>query len=364
MQPTTKKRAGRPPKNKKTDHLVEIRGIVDQPDDSNNIVEVFITRPTILKKLLSSYNDYNADNIRFEFTKTQMIMSYYAENKKLVAYIDGNKCNSYYCESPISLYVNCEILHRINNYIEPEYDYDFRISVIPSLKGRSMYVKIFNKNSGENERYSMCEVNVQNKAVGPDFGNRERNWPIAFSGKSKSYKRKLIGLTKGSNGEAKIINDPMEQSIQIIAYGKGGNTAYDITLPALSPEDPSLTVPDTAVIINVNAMKFFLKNAVDEHTNFYINEDKVCCLTGEIGKTKGQNKSIGIVKLYYWVTHDSISCYLPENELNVTDGSIKDNGGVPTNNDAHVQEKEEAEETEEPEEMEDDDTGADYYDSD
>lgn len=312
----TKKRAGRPLKNENTADLAAIEGIVTRPSDDTHLAELYITRPTIFKKLLSLYNDYDANEIMMTFTKTHLSMRAYKEDSKMVieTIIEGSNCNRYYCAKEIQMYVECEALLRLNSSIEPEYDYDFEMSVKPDSDKKSLTMYLNNKNTKQQEQFTASEIKTQNNGYGPIFNSIEQSWPIAFEGISKSFKRKFTGIIKNYRSDVRFINDPHANDINVFAQTVHLGASYELVIKALVTEH-NKNSPEVLVNINIKPLKLFLKNAVDETTQFFINEEKVVCLTAKLGKVKNKGSVIGITKFYYWDVRSSIEKYLPPEDL-------------------------------------------------
>jgi hypothetical protein len=322
---STKRRVGRPSKFTKTDEEVEILGVVDSPNDDKHVVEFFITRPAIFKKLLTCYSDYEADMIRLSFTADKLTMSFYGHGFKLMTVIDGHKCNRYYCKEPIDVYIDCDSFLRCANQIEQEYDYEFELAVAPivddassgRLRGGDKHIitmYVYNKTTKEHETTVTSENNPENKSIGPIFGDVERTWPIAFSSFSKSYKRKFVNLVKNYNHEAVILSDNVAKRVTIETRDRGSKNMYAINLPSLVlPENEN--AEDAYVSVDLRPFRMFLKNAVDEMTTFHINSEKIACLTAEFGKIKNRGDAIGIVKFYCWSEMEDVHAYLPPDEL-------------------------------------------------
>jgi len=315
MSATPKKRAGRPPKNKSTADEIEVLGIVDRANDETHIAEVFITRLTIFKKLLSLYNDYDMNEILLIFKPDKFIMRAYREETKVLieTIIEGDKCNRYYCGKEISMYIECDSIMRLNSYIEPEYDYEFEIAVKPYRDKKLFVMDIMNKSTKQKETMESLEMKPQNKLYGPVFDNIERTWPIAFKGISKSFKRKFSGLIRNYNSVVRFSNDSVAKLVEISARTLQLIDGYDLITPALDIEE-NADAPEIFIHINIKPMKLFLKNAVDEKTKFFINQEKLVCLASKLGKVKNKGSVIGSTKVYYWETRRSIEPHLPEAE--------------------------------------------------
>jgi len=310
-----KKRAGRPPRNQDTSDDVAILGIVDRPGDDSHLVELFITRPTIFKKLLSLYNDYDANEILLIFTADRLIMRSYKEESKVLieTSIEGSKCNRYYCGKELSLYIQCESILRLNSYIEPEYDYEFEMAVKPNRNKKMLVMYINNKSTKQQECIESLEMKPQNKLFGPSFNDIERSWPIAFEGISKSFKRKFSGLIRNYTSNVRFINEPAAGTVNIFAQTPQLNDRYELNTTALVTDD-NANAQEIITYVDIKSMKLYLKNAVDEHTQFFINGNKLVCLSSCLGRVKNKGSVIGATKMYYWETRKSIEEYLPDHE--------------------------------------------------
>lgn len=312
-----KKKAGRPPKKEKTDHLVAVLGIVDSPECEDNIVEIFLTKPVIFKKLLSLYDDYDASIVRIDYTKTKMTISYYGGDKKIISTIEGKYCNKYYCQEDIHMYVESESLLKLVNFVEPEYDYEFIWNVTPEIVNRNkIYLRIKNKSSNEDEEIEISEVDPFNKAIGPIFNDEEDHWPIAGLIIAKSYKRKFTGISKSFNSECKLINDPVAKKLILSSQDRGRKTTYGLKLNSIANHPGCLDSGDNlmVVFINVFPLRLFLKNCGDENCKMIVSEDGVVCMSTEIGKVKNKGTMIGTTKLYSWTKPENVSQYVPEND--------------------------------------------------
>lgn len=316
-QPATR-RAGRPPKNPNTADTAKVEGLVKTPRDDSHLVELFITRPTIFKKLLLLFDDCDANYILLTFTKSHFYMRSFKPESNIVVEntIFGHECNRYYCEKEVSMYVECDVLLRLNSYIEPEYDYDFELSVVPGINKKVLQMLIINKTNRQEERLDMHEMKPSDIQHGPNFNEAELMFPIAFKAVSKSFKRKFTGLVKNYSPEARFLNDPIANTVIISAQSTERTSSYELMMMSHETEG-TRTANEIMITINIKPLKFFLKNAVDENTTFFINEDKVVCLSADLGKVKTKGRVIGITKLYYWAARTGIMKYLPESERTI-----------------------------------------------
>lgn len=313
----TRKRAGRPPKNPNTADTARVEGIVKRPRDESHLVELFITRPTIFKKLLLLFNDCDANYILLTFSKSHFYMRSFKPESNIIIEntIFGCECNRYFCEKEVSLYVECDVLLRLNSYIEPEYDYDFELSVIPGINKKILQMLIINKTNHQEERLDMHEMKPNDIQHGPNFNSAELLFPIAFKAISKSFKRKFTGIVKNYSHEARFLNDPIANTV-IISAQSTERSNYELMMLSHETEGTK-NAREIMITINIKPLKFFLKNAVDENTTFFINEDKVVCLSADLGKVKAKGRVIGITKLYYWAARTGIMKYLPDSEKSI-----------------------------------------------
>jgi len=101
----TRRGPGRPPR--KVISNTPIRGIVDDKEDDDNIIEFSYYDPTIFKNLFSLFKNLKARELYLSFTKDSFIIKTrdHSGNRMFIKF-DCNKAIHYYCSEPINICVN------------------------------------------------------------------------------------------------------------------------------------------------------------------------------------------------------------------------------------------------------------------
>lgn len=298
---STAKKAGRPKKHDSTAHQVKMEGIVTKPTYEDFVVEMLMTQPTIFKKMLKLYSEYNNNEILLHFSSKGVAFKSFArkENTLIITRIFGKDINRYYCEAPVKCYISCAELCKIPNYIEPEYDYEFLLGLKPTSDGYVLQVQITNKSLNTNDIIEINDIKPKDPGEPPVFMNDELSYPIAMQVTSKSIKRKFTSLMNDFNSNAKFISNPNNNIVNITVENETMTSTYEGDYPSI-PTNTSPTENRTVVEIDLKIFKPFMKNAVDEHTNLYISRNKTICLSSDFGRVKSKGDAIGTIKLYKW----------------------------------------------------------------
>ncbi len=96
-----KKRPGRPRKNPKKDPI-EVKGVVDSPQDDRNAIELFYHNPNNLKKIIQFLHQESVAELIVMFNHNEMIwISNDSSSKsKIKLTVNGAKVNKYFCKIP------------------------------------------------------------------------------------------------------------------------------------------------------------------------------------------------------------------------------------------------------------------------
>jgi hypothetical protein len=118
-----KRRPGRPRK-KELKEPQKKHGLLVDPTDDKNLVEMMYDKPTNFKKICSYWKSLNAENIKFVFTSTQLIMHACSYKKTTNASItcDGSKINQYHCSKDITIEVNFANLELVLSKLDRSFE--------------------------------------------------------------------------------------------------------------------------------------------------------------------------------------------------------------------------------------------------
>jgi hypothetical protein len=118
-----KRAVGRPRLIQKVDPLPKL-GIVDNPNSTENIVELSYDNVSIFKKLFSLLKLMNVKEINIQFNPnyTKIYGIDHLEKNLINIKIDSNKLNHYYCEYPINITLDPKNLDKITQKIDKNYN--------------------------------------------------------------------------------------------------------------------------------------------------------------------------------------------------------------------------------------------------
>lgn len=115
-----KKRPGRPRKNPRK-VPIEIKGIVDEPNNKDNSVELYYHNPNNLKKIIQFLHQESVTDLTIIFTKTEMIWisnDSLTSKSRIKLVVDGSKVNRYYCKIPQEFTINFDDLKLLGDKLD------------------------------------------------------------------------------------------------------------------------------------------------------------------------------------------------------------------------------------------------------
>ncbi len=114
-----KKRPGRPRKNPRK-IPIGIEGIVKQPKNKTNIVELFYHNPNNFKKIIQFLHQESVTDVELLFTSNEMIwIAEDAVGQSIIKLIvNGSKVNRYYCNSIYTLTINFDDLKVVGDKLD------------------------------------------------------------------------------------------------------------------------------------------------------------------------------------------------------------------------------------------------------
>jgi hypothetical protein len=192
-----KKRPGRPRKNIEN-VPVEFKGIVENPFDVDDYVEMVYTNPRLFKRINVLYKNYTCSEICFNFTENTVEIIAVDRYKVVNAYttFDSKLLNHYWCKTPVSIWVKRESIEKIFSTIDKTTS---KITFILKSDYRSnLYILIHDLEYDSVDNY-VVEVICKPADVNfiPKFDDVE--YPIKFTLSSKHLKRKINDISKVSN---------------------------------------------------------------------------------------------------------------------------------------------------------------------
>lgn len=192
-----KKRPGRPKKIVE-EVPVNIVGISDMPSSEDDLVELMCSNPSIFKKILHLFRQFNASEIELYFHSRglTLITKDHIEKSNIYAIIDGSKMEFYYCKHDICICIRRDDLEKILSIIQKNHS---KIMIILRENYRSMMYIILKDKECETEETYDADVVVKNLVSDMSELSMDENYPITFQLTSKHFKTKINNIKKLSN---------------------------------------------------------------------------------------------------------------------------------------------------------------------
>lgn len=221
-----KRKPGRPKTNKNSGIVADNRGIVFEPTDTNNVVEmVYCT--SIFKQILGLIKSYEINDLYITFEKDKIIFYNSNANKIFKIVTDARKISLYYCKEPLTILLNSKCLSDIFTGLTKQ---DHKITFLMTNHGfvesdNRLQILIYNPEFCNTNRYSAqitkTEYNAFNDAL---YGDDDKQLSMQLS--LKHLKQKVMETNK--MGEEIVIQKNGPDDLQIIV-DKSTTVQYDST---------------------------------------------------------------------------------------------------------------------------------------
>lgn len=286
------RRPGRPPKKKVSDIQVATHGIVNEPTDPNNVVEMVYENPKMFKKLFGLYKQYEIREIVWHFYKDRIEINLLDYKKKTHVFttIYGRMLIRYYCKEDIVRCINRQSVDKVFKTIGKDHT---RISLIvqEETSRSKMYFVVRNSAVDVDQTYGLGLINQPEVPPLPDFD--DATYPIKFELPSKHFKdviSEIIGssdiATVERNVEPETMEDGTEQDVSHIVITYESNKKMNMAGNYRNPSKIKLIdilPPDDifAVSFYITYIRPFshanigdtVKIAVDKHKHISLSSD-------------------------------------------------------------------------------------------
>lgn len=200
---TPKRKVGRPRKTK-INKLVTIHGIVDKPQNKENIMELICHDPMIFKKIMSLLKSYAVDTVEFVFSKDCVMIETEDHTKysKIYTRIVCSKLYWYYIndeyknaknETEIRICVARTEIDDIFNSIDKTYD---QLSICINKEDMNSVIQIslhhVSYDEDENATIPIKQYNNMIQRVKIE----ETDYPIRFTLSTKAFKSRIEKFNK------------------------------------------------------------------------------------------------------------------------------------------------------------------------
>lgn len=192
-----KKKPGRPRKQS-INISIESHGIVENPINDEDIMELVYYNPQMFKKLFHLYKQYMVSEIEMIydphgmtiFTKDHLGKSY------IYANIDGRYMNLYYCKTTIRICLKRDNLNKILSALNKNH---YKITFVLKKNYRSVMYLGIKDNEYDNEDLYELDVICRTDTDNLIYTNDDTNYPLKFMISSKHFKHRINNINKLSN---------------------------------------------------------------------------------------------------------------------------------------------------------------------
>jgi hypothetical protein len=196
MSQATKKRGpGRPPSSAKANNIPRV-GILTEPNDPNNIIELKCCNPSILTKLFKLLNAYKVREILFEFKNRYVYLTAKSHDERVIIYttISGAHTHGYYSSKTVCMVVPYDLIATQIARIDPKHIDNI---VFSRRAGESeigkLHVVLHNP---ELEISSPSDINVNNTDRSDEIYEwNEKTYPVSFQLPSKTLKKYITDIS-------------------------------------------------------------------------------------------------------------------------------------------------------------------------
>lgn len=244
--PETKKKPGRP-KKKAVAIPVEVHGIVEQPVNEDDVLELVYGNPTLFKKILQLLKAFEVSEVEMNFDKTCVNITAKDHLGKSTIYttIDGRCMNLYYCKNPLRICVKRDSLDKVFGTLSKNH---YKITFVLKENYRStMYLIVKDIEYDYDECYEIDVVFKPEDLLQKNIKDDETNYPIKFKVSAKHFKTKITNIGKLS--QAFTIQKCGDDSLQFtfdkaqkVNYTGIYNSADKIKLECTLPPDDVFNV--------------------------------------------------------------------------------------------------------------------------
>lgn len=205
-----KARVGRPKKNV-TKIPVEVHGIVDEPADADDYLEMVYCNPVMFKKILQLYKTFQVSDVemRFDAAGLKMVTKDHLGKSTIYTMIDGRCMNLYYCRMPMRITVKRDDLESVLGSLSKSH---YKITFILDKDFRSKLHLTIKDLEYDNEDTYSIDVIYKEEMAAADQRDDDSDYPIKFCISSKHFKTKINHIRKLSKtfSVQKVGTEPLQ----------------------------------------------------------------------------------------------------------------------------------------------------------
>lgn len=189
-----KRRPGRPPKTIES-QTIEIRGIVEKPEDPDNYMELVYDNPAVFKDLMKLFGLYNVSDIDLSFLPTTIEFDAKGPSGKTVHHvvIDCRGLNHYYCREPIK---SCISITKLENILYGGNKNYHRITMIAQQNFRAKLKIILNNVEYNVDEIFNVEVSHRQQDNPVQIAQSDEDYPVRFTMPTSYFNAALVKLRR------------------------------------------------------------------------------------------------------------------------------------------------------------------------
>lgn len=190
--PILPKKPGRPKKKIINKNDTPTKGLLNIPNNNDNIMELIYNDPKIFKKIFSMLKGYFVDNLLISFKKEEIYITTKDHTKKTIIkiVINCNKAIEYYCKFNFEICVKREYLERIFATIDKNHSKIILFSKTISYQS-SLEINLINEDATIHDSY-IIDLSTFQKDLNENFDKIDYNkddYLININIKSKVFKK-------------------------------------------------------------------------------------------------------------------------------------------------------------------------------
>ena len=201
QQPPVKRKPGRPPLRIKKEQI-ERMGIVTEPRNNSNIMEMVYDIPMIFKKIFNFLKLMEVKEIKIKFMEdyVQLISIDHLEKNIINLKIDCSKMIHYYCKNQIIVVLDSKNIEKILQKIDKNYNTITFISKIETYRSEIM-INFSNTDIDIDEIHTinLMESNFIDDSKYEFINLNYENYPIKFQLPCKYFKKIINDISAFSN---------------------------------------------------------------------------------------------------------------------------------------------------------------------
>ena len=258
MNDTIKRRGpGRPP-SKPPAPLLDKRGVVNLPKDSNNRLEFVYSDPSIFKSLFIYFKNIKAREIHLRCSPSGLTFFArdHSKTSRIFATIPGEQVNWYYCDGTFWLGINRDNIEKIFSSIDKTF---FKIVIIQSHDDHNSLIIIFKDSEIEKEcnyKIILSSYNEDEDLYDAENIVKTENFLVEFTLTAKQFKKTINDASNYSETITfeKISDNPLQLTYakSNIIYNEVYRSGEKISL--MSNVNPNNTFRATIKLNNIKSL--------------------------------------------------------------------------------------------------------------